>query len=238
MEIDFIRLFHGATDDEESSLLSDFEDARTEPSSPLFLSEHDYHPSVRMSALYATERHPSNQLCSFSHRLFDESPEHEPPPPSPIPVAGPLRLLLRPLPTPEQSPVHVVHDFLPSRCASGYATPMTAYPSASAPTPITNEPIIMVYPLRNTQVSALSPVSEVVSPLVSRNLYLEEDRGYMRSNDCVISASNTEWPETRTTINTPEASSQSSPLMVSLPIEPPVASIGESNGGAINDSIL
>ena len=111
----------------------------------------------------ATEWHPSLQPCSFSYRLFDESQEHEPPPPSPIPAAGPLRLLLRPLPTPEQSPVHVIHDTLPSRCASGCATPMTAYPSAPVPTPMTIEPIIMVYPLRSGQFGALSSVSEVIS---------------------------------------------------------------------------
>jgi len=144
------------------------------------------------------------------------------------------------LPTPEQSPVHVIHDTLPSRCASGCATPITAYPSAPAPTPITNEPIIMVYPLRNGQVGALSPVSEVISPLVSRNLNLcfEEDRGYMRSNDCMISASIAEWTKTRTTIKTPAASLQSSPLMVSLPIEPRLTSIVELNGGTIDDPIL
>jgi len=116
---------------------------------------------------------------------------------------------------------------------------MTAYPSAPAPTPITNEPIIIVYPLRNAQVGALSPVSEAISPLVSRNLDLcFEDRGYMRSNDCVISASIAEWPKTESTIKTPAASSQSSPLMVSLPIEPQLTSIVESNGGTIDGSIL
>ena len=78
-----------------------------------------------------------------------------------------------------------------------------AYPSTSVPTPITNEPIIMVYPLRSGQVGMLSSVSEVISPYVSENLNLcfEEGRGYMRSNDCVVSASITEWLETRTVEN-------------------------------------
>ena len=57
----------------------------------------------------------------------------------------------------------------------------------------------------------------------------------MRSNDCVVSASIAEWPETRTTIKTPTATSQSSPFMVSLPIEPQLTSIVDSNDG---DSIL
>jgi len=114
---------------------------------------------------------------------------------------------------------------------------MTAYPSAPVPTPMTIEPIIMVYPLRSGQVGTLSSVSEVISPYVSGNLNLcfEEGRGYMRSNDCVVSASIAEWPETRTTIKTPAASSQSSPFMVSLPIEPQLTSIVDSNDG---DSIL
>ncbi|KAL9712001.1 hypothetical protein Ac2012v2_005077 [Leucoagaricus gongylophorus] len=199
-------LFHGATDDEEGYLHSDFGEVRTESGSPLSSREHDYYQSVKMPLLYGTRHHPSTQPRSLSHRLFDESQEHEPPPPSPIPAAGPLRPLLRPLPTPEQSPAHVVHNILPFRCASlGCATLTTAYPSAPAPTPITNEPIIMVYPLRNAQVGPLSPVSEVLSPLASRNLNLrfEKDREYMRSNDCVISASMTEWPKTRTIIKTP-----------------------------------
>lgn len=199
-------LFHGATDDEEGHLHSDFGEVRTESGSPLSSREHDYYQSVKMPLL-----------------LFDESQEHEPPPPSPIPAAGPLRPLLRPLPTPEQSPAHVVHNILPFRCASsGCATLTTAYPSAPAPTPITNEPTIMVYPLRNAQVGPLSPVSEVLSPLASRNLNLrfEKDREYMRSNDCVISASMTEWPKTRTIIKTPAGSARSSPLMVPPPIEP------------------
>ena len=42
----------------------------------------------------------------------------------------------------------------------------------------------------------------------------------MRSNDYMVSASIAGWPETRTTIKTPAATSQSSPFMVSLPIEP------------------
>lgn len=220
MKIDLIRLFHGATDDEEGYLHSDFGEVRTESGSPLSSREHDYYQSVKMPLLYGTRHHPSTQPRSLSHRLFDESQEHEPPPPSPIPAAGPLRPLLRPLPTPEQSPAHVVHNILPFRCASlGCATLTTAYPSAPAPT---NEPIIMVYPLRNAQVGPLSPVSEVLSPLASKNLNLrfEKDREYMRSNDCVISASMTEWPKTRTIIKTPAGSARSSPLMVPPPIEP------------------
>ena len=40
---------------------------------------------------------------------------------------------------------------------------MTAYQSAPVPMPMTNEPIIMVYPLRSGQVGTLSSVSEVIS---------------------------------------------------------------------------
>jgi len=65
MEIDLFRLFHGATDDEESNLFSDFNEVRTEPSSPLFLSEHDSHPSARMPVLYATA--PLNDTHHSSH---------------------------------------------------------------------------------------------------------------------------------------------------------------------------
>ena len=83
----------------------------------------------------------------------------------------------------------------------------------------------------------LSSVSEVISPYVSGslNLCFEEDRGYMRSNDCVVSGSIAKWPETRTTIKTPAASSQSLLFMVSLPIEPQLTSIVDLNDG---DSIL
>jgi len=107
---------------------------------------------------------------------------------------------------------------------------MTAYPSAPVPTPMTIEPIIMVYPLRSGQVGALSSVSEVIS-----STFASKKTGYMRSNDCVVSASIAEWPETRTTVKTPAATSQSSPFMVSLPIEPQLTSIVDSNDG---DSIL
>jgi len=84
MEIDFIRLFHGATDDEESNP-SDFSEARTEPSSPLFFSEHDYHPSVRMPVLYATaplnDTHQSNHAHSRIGYLMNLKNTNPLPPP-------------------------------------------------------------------------------------------------------------------------------------------------------------
>ena len=65
MEIDLFRLFHGATDDEGTNVLSDFSKARTEPSSPFLLSEHDFHPSARMPVLYVNA--PLNDTHHYSH---------------------------------------------------------------------------------------------------------------------------------------------------------------------------
>ena len=65
MEIDLFRLFHGATDDEGTNVLSDFSKARTEPSSPFLLSEHNFHPSARMPVLYVNA--PLNDTHHHSH---------------------------------------------------------------------------------------------------------------------------------------------------------------------------
>ena len=65
IKIDLFRLFHGATDNEESNLLSDFSKARTELDSPFLSSKHDFHPSARMPVLYATV--PLNDTYHYSH---------------------------------------------------------------------------------------------------------------------------------------------------------------------------
>jgi hypothetical protein len=146
-------------------------------------------------------------------------------------MAGPLRPFLRPLPSPDQSPTYVVCDTLPSRSASSCATPVTAYPRVPAPTPITNEPILMVYPLRNAPASALSPVSEVTSPLAPRDhnllfaLSSERNRELFRNQDLdgfVVPTPMAEWPKTRTILKTPARTLRSSPLMVPPLVEPKV----------------
>lgn len=167
-------------------------------------------------------------------RLFDESREHEPPPPSPAPMAGPLRPLLRPLPTPEQSPTYVVHHILPSRSTSSCPTPITAYPRVPAPTPITNEPILMVLPMRGGPVSALSPVADSPSALTPRDLGLlfaltsEKNKELLGNHDLdgfVIPTPMAEWPKMRMIIKSP-TSWRSSPLMIPPPIDINLVNIG------------
>ncbi|KAJ3574534.1 hypothetical protein NP233_g1699 [Leucocoprinus birnbaumii] len=211
-----ILLFHGPTDEEEDygTFHGWHNGVKSANSTPQFSCRDDSHVPVRMPIM-----------------LFDESQEHEPPPPSPIPMAGPLRPLLRPMPSPEQSPAYVVRNSLESRCASGCATPLTSYPGVPAPTPITNEPIIMVYPLKSAPVSALSPLSEVASPLAPRDhnllfaLSSERNRELLRSQDLdgfIMPTPMAEWPKTRTIIKTPARSMQSSPLIVPPPLEPKI----------------
>ena len=65
MEIDLFRLFHGATDNEESNFPSDFSKAGIEQSSPFLLSEHNFHPSARMPVLYVNA--PLNDTHHYSH---------------------------------------------------------------------------------------------------------------------------------------------------------------------------
>lgn len=170
-------------------------------------------------------------------RLFDEAREHEPPPPSPAPMAGPLRPLLRPLPTPEQSPAYVVYNMLPSRAASGCATPVTAYPKVPAPTPITNEPIIMVLPIKSAPVSALSP-GLTPSPLAPRDSNLlfalssEQNRELLRNHDLdgfVVPTPMAEWPKARIIVKTPTRSLRASPLMIPPPLEPIFVNMERSN---------
>ncbi|KXN85317.1 hypothetical protein AN958_11417 [Leucoagaricus sp. SymC.cos] len=207
-----ILLFQGPMDDEPGRLcLPDEPMTKAGLDTPMFSPENDSYPHIKIPLL-----------------LFDESREHEPPPPSPAPMAGPLRPLLRPLPSPEQSPAYVVHDILPSRSASVCATPVTAYPGVPASTPITSELIIMVYSLRDASASRLPPVSEAPSPLAPKNLDLlfalssERNKEILKNHDMdgfVVPTPMAEWPKTRTILKTPTRSLRSSPLMVPPPLE-------------------
>jgi hypothetical protein len=136
-------------------------------------------------------------------------------------MAGPLRLLLRPLPTPEQSPSYVMPNLPSSGPASGCATPLTAYPRVPAPTPITNQPVIMVFPMKSAPVSALPPASEATSPLVSKDIDLlfdlssDQNGKLLKSYDLdgfIVPTPVAEWPKTRTIVKA--QSLRSSPLRV------------------------
>ncbi|KAF9447193.1 hypothetical protein P691DRAFT_760992 [Macrolepiota fuliginosa MF-IS2] len=203
-----ILLYQEPTDDEADYLETPQDDLRMDLNTPIFSAVEHVHSAPKISIL-----------------LFDESREHEPPPPSPAPMAGPLRPLLRPLPTPEQSPAYVVNHVLPSRSASVCPTPITAYPRVPAPTPITNEPTLMVLPMKGVPASALSPMS--ASPLAPRDfgaffsLSSEGGRELLKAPDIdgyAVPTPMAEWPKTRTIDKTP-ASLRASPLMIPPPIE-------------------
>ncbi|TFK44856.1 hypothetical protein BDQ12DRAFT_717999 [Crucibulum laeve] len=79
----------------------------------------------------------------------------------------PLRPLLRPLPTPEQSPAYVISRSFSSG-VSTYSSPLTAYPRVPASTPITAPPPAFLAPPRGG--SSLEAIPPTPSPLFPRDL--------------------------------------------------------------------